>query len=532
MKHKLTKRLILYFSITLLTFSLIIGTLFSMMFMHYTSNLHLSDLKKRAVSIADTISNMPDFETAHQNHMQEMQHNNTSNTMGSHHGMMHGTSDKEKCKKTTTPAQKESTDSSPQEILSNKGYGYASYLRMLDEIAQSEVWIVDEQARTIDLYRQGQSCAISYEELPPEAAEVIEKIFTGEVDVSENFSTALGTPSVTAGAPIRDDNGQVIAALLLHRTLSDMNKAEHGGFLILALCMLTAFLLSVLLSILLARRFIRPLQRMEETAADLTQGDYSARTGITQDDEIGSLARSLDTLSSRLAEAAQESARLDKMRQDFITNISHELRTPITVLRGSLEVLQADLISDPQEKHEYLQQMMSNIIQLQRLVNDLLELTRLQNPDFSIEKSPINLTDALSDALHTAHHLADKKSIQLKLPSEPLPIALDADYGRIRQMFLIILDNAVKFSANNSTIEVTLQVQQHHWSIGIRDYGCGINAEELPHIFERFHRATDKSNPNGTGLGLAIANQIAERHDIQLRCESEPGKGTCFYFSR
>ena len=496
MKHKITKRLILYFSITLLGFALIIGILFSMLFMHYSKGLRASDLKKRAVSMADTISRMPDFEAEHGQHMSGMG-NGSGMGSGMHHGMMRNS------------------------------------LRMLDEIAQSEVWIVDEQARTIELYQHGKSSAPDYDALPPEASEVIDEVFSGSVPVSENFSKTLGTPSVTAGAPICDENGNIVAALLLHRNLNDMNKAEHGGFIILAICLLTAFLLSIPLSILLARRFIQPLQRMEETAASLAAGDYTAQTGIEQDDEIGSLAQSLDQLSLRLDEASQESSRLDKMRQDFITNISHELRTPITVLRGSLEVLQAGLITEPAEKTAYLQEMMSNIIHLQRLVNDLLELTRLQNIDFVIEKAPINLTDALSDALHTARHLADSKGISLHFPDELPPIAFTADYGRIRQMFLIILDNAVKFSPAGSSIEISLQTgDDENWEIILQDHGCGIAPDELPHIFERFHRSTSASNPNGTGLGLAIANQIANRHGLFMSCESTLHEGTTFRFSK
>ena len=502
MKHKITRRLILYFSMTLLVFSLLIGSLFSMLFIRYTSSTQQDELRKKAIAIADMLSIMPEFSADRQISQPSPASHAHHGMMGMNHGMMHPS--------------------------------YDAYLRTLDEITQSEVWIVDEQAHTIDFCGQHQA-AVSYDTLPPEAAQVISEVFAGEITVNDNFSQVLGTPSITAGAPLRDKDGHIVAALLLHRTLKDMNKAEHDGFLILALCIGTAFLLSILLSYVLARRFIRPLKRMEKTAACLTQGDYTARTGITQDDEIGSLARSLDTLSLRLFEAEQESSRLDKMRQDFITNISHELRTPITVLRGSLEVLQADLITDPKEKQEYLQQMMANIIHLQRLVNDLLELSRLQNTDFTIEKSTINLTEALTDAMHTARPIAGKKNITFNGPEASVPIAIEADYGRIRQMFLIVLDNAVKFSPEGSTIDITISIlsppnRPPKWQIAIRDYGTGIDANELPHIFERFHRS-HSNNANGTGLGLAIASRIAERHSIQLHCESTPGQGSCFYFS-
>ena len=503
MKYKLTRRLVLYFSVILLTFSLIIGGTFAFLFMHYTSDLHIKDLKKRAVAVADMMSHMPDYQTQHQQHHMMMQ------------GGMMG-------KGSNAPRDWSISNSSTDN-------NFKAYLRNVNLIAQSEIWLVDEEAHTIDFY--GHKQTLSYDELPKDAEHLIEQVFDGEIEVSKEFSSLLGAPSITVGAPVRDENGNIIAALLLHRTLNDVNQAERGALFILALCLCLAFLLSILLSVMLARRFIRPLGRMQTTAAKLADRNYSVRTGIEQDDEIGSLARSLDILSVRLAEAEKESNALDQMRQDFITNISHELRTPVTVLRGSLEVLQADLITDPQEKKNYIEEMMKNIIYLQRLVNDLLELSRLQNASFSIEKSPMNLLDSLQDAVHTVRHLAEQKEISITLPETPAPVGVSGDYGRLRQMFIILLDNAVKFSPTGSRIETTCEENGSHWQIAVRDHGCGIAPEELPHIFERFHRTRAENNKNGTGLGLAIASQIASRHDISIRCESTPGEGTCFYLS-
>ena len=220
------------------------------------------------------------------------------------------------------------------------------------------------------------------------------------------------------------------------------------------------------------------------------------------------------------------------MRQDFITNTSHELRTPITVLRGSLEVLQAGLVTDGPEKEEYLAQMMTNILHLQRLVNDLLELSRLQNADFSIDMQPLNLQDVLQDALHGARPLAEPRNIQLQRQGETAPLLLTGDYGRLRQMFMILLDNAIKFSPPGSRIELTVQGEGAHWQIDLQDHGCGIAPEELPHIFERFRRAHNEQNKNGTGLGLAIAGEIAQRHGITLTCASKLHEGTCFTFRK
>ena len=516
MKHKITRRLVLYFSLTLVVFSIIIGSLFSFLFVNYTTDLHIKDMKRRAATLAETLSTMPDYAAQQQKMRQEGMHGN---------GMQHGMMQYGKMQHNASHTASEDTVNAPPAA------DYETYLRMFNDVAQSEVWLVDSEGHTMHYY--GHANNFSYNDLPKDAEQLIEKVLQGEIVAGKNFSNMLGTPSITVGAPIRDSDGSVTAALLLHRTVKDMTKTETGGFMILAGCLLLAFLLSILLSGLLARRFIRPLRRMEETAAQLAEGNYTVQTGIRQDDEIGSLAASLDILSQRLEEARRESARLDQMRQDFITNTSHELRTPITVLRGSLEVLQAGLLTEGQEKDEYLAQMMANILQLQRLVNDLLELSRLQNADFSIEMQPLNLQDVLQDALHGARPLAEPKDIRLELQGETAPILLEGDYGRLRQMFLILLDNAVKFYPAGSSIQLQVSFPgTGHWQVDLQDQGCGIAPEELPHIFERFRRARSEQNKNGTGLGLAIASEIAQRHAITLTCTSVLNQGTCFTFRR
>ncbi len=517
MKNKITHRLVLYFSLTLLVFALIIGSLFSFLFVHYTSDLHIKDMKRRAITLADTLSSMPDYAAQQQKMRQSAMHGNGmahGNGMMQYGKMMHA----DDCPAANTP------------VNAPPAADYETYLRMFNDIAQSEVWLVDSEGHAMHYY--GHANNFSYNDLPVEAEQLIEKVLQGDVVAGKNFSSLLGAPSITVGAPIRDSDGSVTAALLLHRTVKDMTKTETGGFMILAGCLLLAFLLSILLSGLLARRFIRPLRRMEETAAQLAEGNYEVTTGIHQDDEIGSLAASLDILSQRLDETRKESARLDQMRQDFITNTSHELRTPITVLRGSLEVLQAGLVADGPEKEEYLAQMMTNILHLQRLVNDLLELSRLQNADFSIDMQPLNLQDVLQDALHGARPLAEPRNIQLQRQGETAPLLLTGDYGRLRQMFMILLDNAIKFSPPGSRIELTVQGEGAHWQIDLQDHGCGIAPEELPHIFERFRRAHNEQNKNGTGLGLAIAGEIAQRHGITLTCASKLHEGTCFTFRK
>ena len=175
---------------------------------------------------------------------------------------------------------------------------------------------------------------------------------------------------------------------------------------------------------------------------------------------------------------------------------------------------------------------MSQTSQLERLVNDLFELTRLENPDFTIEKSQGSITDALEDAVSSANRIASKKNIAIKAVSPIMPVIMDMDYGRIRQMFLIVLDNAVKFSPADGEIELSLQSNDSGWSVSIRDHGQGIPEDILPELFGRFRSHKGENNPNGTGLGLAIAKQIANRHGIELTAKNAESGGAVFTFSK
>jgi signal transduction histidine kinase len=161
------------------------------------------------------------------------------------------------------------------------------------------------------------------------------------------------------------------------------------------------------------------------------------------------------------------------------------------------------------------------------LVGDLLDLSKLQNSDFPIEKEPIDLYDVLEDAVRSVRGLADAKDIQLKTEFLQKGVNFIGDYARLRQMLIILFDNAIKFSAPGKTIEIYCGDS----FIRIRDHGAGIPEAEIPYIFDRFHKSRDEMNKEGTGLGLAIAKQIADRHGISLGVTSKVGVGTEFTVS-
>ncbi len=485
MRYKITRKLILFITVILLLFSVVTGFLFSFLFNRYTVDFHKADMERRVLVVAETLSTYLEGGAV------------APSGMGQGMGM------------------------------TGNMHGFRSYLNVIDKIAMSDVWVVDENAEMIV---RGQGANLNLSEIPAAGETVIKEALLGNVSYSESFSDVLGSKYLTIGAPVKNAAGDIIAAVLLHAPVNSIESSTMAGFQILSLSTLIALALAIGLAILLSMKFIRPLKDINRTAKKLVEGDYAVKTGVTLDDEIGELAGTIDVLSERLLVASTESERMDKTRRDFISNISHELRTPVTVLRGSLEALRDKVVVDPAQVSEYHGQMLKECLSLQRLVDDLLSLTKLQNPDFKMDMVSLNLSEVLSDVVRSMKTLAEKKNIVLDFENPYETLKIRGDYGRLRQMIMVIIDNAIKFSPENDTVKISTKCRENHCSLSIEDHGIGIAKEDLPFVFDRFNKVSAKGNYQGTGLGLAIAKEIAARHQIGLSAESEPHQKTVFTF--
>lgn len=473
MKKRIIWKLAVSLGTVLLVFSIVTCTVFTMLFKQYTTILHQSDIEKKARGVAETYG---EFITNHPSSLKPGENNDI-------------------------------------------------YLQFFDALTQADVWIVNESK---ELITHG---SYTYQDLPVDVHSMSDRIFTGETVFSEGFSELLKVPTMTVGVPLHDSHGAVNGAVLLHTPVHGIDVAISRGVAIFSISIFAALLMTVITALVLSYFFTKPLQKMERTARKLTDGDYKARTGVTQQDELGRLAQTMDLLAERLDEVSLEKDRLDHMRQDFVTNISHELRTPVTVLRGTLESLRDGIISGPEETTQCLEDMVAESVFLERLVNDLLELSRLQNADFNIEMLPVNLCDVVSDVVRGMRRVSRQKKVAISAANPYSAYWMIGDYGRIRQMLLIVLDNAVKFSAPGQIVTMELmEWEPGKMTLRIADSGVGIPAAELPFIFKRFQKSQEESNRGGTGLGLSIARQIAVRHGIEITVSSEEQVGTEFLF--
>ena len=496
-KTKIFYKLIFYFVISLLLFSIVVGGVFSSMFIKNTVNLTKKNLEIRALKISSILSSEP------ANRIEKMKENFKEQNKNKIHSIRNS---------------------------SNHINERRRNMRLIEDIAMAEVWYVDAKTGEITQGRFNSNTPSSYLKLPPNAENVIDVALKGKINTSENFSQFLTNRSITIAAPIFDpiNKSSITGVVLLHSPISDLSEAQTMGIYTIIFSIIIALILAIISSIILSLSFSKPLNKIKSTALLLSDGDYTAKTKVNQSDEIGELAKTIDELSERLFISSKESERFEKMRNDFITNISHELRTPITVIRGSIEAICDGIITDETMVNEFHQQILSDSIHLQNLVNDLIDLNKLQNFDFPIKKSEINLYDSINDSIRSMRQLANKKNIAINyLSSNSNELLFNGDYQRIRQMIIIILDNAIKFSPNDKNITITSENNENYYNLEISDQGKGISVENTEKIFDRFYKSQNDNN-DGMGLGLSIAKQIAIRHNINLSVKSEVDIGTTF----
>lgn len=419
--------------------------------------------------------------------------------------------------------------------------GFKAYKEALASIENSDnkdIWIVSNLEGTHQLASEFTNVDISKTELTDEIWEVLQDAFGGENASNQGYDSIYECSVVRVAVPIYDAKGYVSGAVMIISLVQSQRKIIRASESMIIVSLFVGLLVALVISILFARQLARPVNNMKDVAMKLAEGDYQTKTEVKMAGEIGDLASSLDVLSVKLAENEQERKNMEKMRMDFFANVSHELRTPITVMRGYTESLVDWVITGEEKRQKYYQRMLLECQSMQRLVGDLLLLSKMQNPDFQLEKEPVSLAQILEDLLRSGSQLAAKKNLHIYFIQDGQEHFKDTedylmmgDYDRLRQMFLVILDNAVKFSNEGGSITITLDHSSEKLFVSIQDEGIGILEEELPFIFEKFYKSKLRQNAKGSGLGLMIAREIAEKHGGEITVESQQNKGTTFYFS-
>lgn len=268
-------------------------------------------------------------------------------------------------------------------------------------------------------------------------------------------------------------------------------------------------------SIGLANSIVKPLNNIRAVSAQMAKGRFNVRIKGDYKYELGELSSTLNYM-------AQEIVRSNQVKDDFISSISHELRTPLTSIKGWSETLTSGGY-DPDETKIGMQIITKETDRLIGLVEEILDFSKLQQNEMKMVMGIVSLRELLQEIMLNLWAKAEKKGIEIKLESEEKPL-IYADANRLKQVFLNLVDNAIKFSHENGVILLSIELEEKYVTVSVRDFGIGISEEHIQRVKDRFFQVNHVNG--GTGLGLAITQQLVELHHGTLDMESELGQGT------
>lgn len=315
---------------------------------------------------------------------------------------------------------------------------------------------------------------------------------------------------------IQNDAGSVVGGVRYVVSLEEADK-QIGmvvGILILAGVVILLFISTS--SYYFMKSILTPIKEIGATARQIAQGDFKARIEKSNDDEIGQLCDTINDMAVELGAA-------EKMKNDFISSVSHELRTPLTAIKGWAETMQGGGMDD-----ETFDKGMSVIIReserLSGIVEELLDFSRMQSGRMTLTMDKIDILAELGEAVYMFSERA-KSEHKYLLYEEPRMLSpVLGDINRLRQVFVNILDNALKYTGEGGTISVVASEENGYIRVAISDNGCGIPPEHLPNVKKKFYKANQ--TVRGSGIGLALADEIMRLHSGSLEIESHENVGT------
>jgi signal transduction histidine kinase len=304
---------------------------------------------------------------------------------------------------------------------------------------------------------------------------------------------------------------------------------DGAAFLIILLIAVNTMILGLYIS----RSFTKPLQEFLRATQELEKGNFSVRANIKTNDELALLSDAFNKSASALEKMEEERQQLDKAKSEFLSIVSHELRTPITPLKAQLQMLQQEYFGKLTEKQEQsLTVILRNAERLNKIIEDFLEVSRIEAARLKFVFKQVSPLELIQETVRFMEGFAKEKNISLVVGTEQLP-DIEADPDRISQVLRNLIHNAIKFSPQNSTIEIHANLQKDHLRFGVQDQGVGLTPEDQIRVFEPFYQVagTLSRNYGGTGLGLTICRGIIEAQKGKIWVESKPEQGCSFYFT-
>lgn len=352
----------------------------------------------------------------------------------------------------------------------------------------------------------------------------INDALAGIVAIYTRRSSSTSSNWLYVAYPVRE-SGHTTGVIRVGVPLTDIERRLNNDLYVFLEILLATGIVTVLISLWLAKRVNRPVKEMSAMAKKIAlSSDMSEFVPVLRRDEIGELGQSFNQMIGRLREE-------ERLRQEFIANASHELKTPTMAIGSVVEALQAGAAKDPELCQQFLNSLEKLVERQTGLLQDLLDITRLDGSRQGKWHDEVNLMQVIGDAIEQIRPQAEKKELVFKNMADTDGLTTPGNAIQLQRALVNILTNAVNYTPSLGSITVSTKVHdKEEVEIRIEDTGVGIDPSDLPHIFERFYRAdkTRTRQTGGTGLGLAITREILYRHHGTIDVESTVGKGSIF----
>ncbi|MBQ6240143.1 MAG: HAMP domain-containing histidine kinase [Firmicutes bacterium] len=420
----------------------------------------------------------------------------------------------------------------------------------LDAVAKArnlEIWICLEPMETksgsvtVPTMRMGGANAQEDISLSAQSAAFIEEIRTGAEEKTifrdqfpEYYPNKTMTMAYSASYYERQTLGEYYgltlpvektAVVLLNIALSDISNTIHQMLYVVLMLFLILSIVVAILIWMMSNTIIEPVNEMREIAGMISKGDFSNKVTVRSRDEIGDLAESFNKM-------AEELEQVEETQRAFISNISHDFRSPLTSIRGFVQAILEDVIP-PEQHKKYLQIVFDETNRLSKLANDLLILNKMDSGQDVLQLTRFDINEMIRTLVLTFEQRIEEKNLAIDFRFLQEKLFVNADEEMIQRVIYNLVDNAIKFTQQGDSITVETSIVNKKAYISVSDTGVGMDEETQKHIFERFRKgdASRGLNKSGMGLGLAIVKQSIVKHGEDIHVTSKPGEGTNFEFT-
>lgn len=352
----------------------------------------------------------------------------------------------------------------------------------------------------------------------PTSFNALERAMRGEIVYETIERTKPRLRMVTI--PIMD-NKKVTSVVQVGTSLEDFDETIRKLLLIMIISIPTSIIVTIVVGYFMAKKALRPVDQIRRAAVKISSSNLDEKIDIRgRRDELGRLAETFNAMIGRLKDAFQ------RINQ-FSIDVSHELKTPLTILKGETEVA----LRKEREKDDYQKLLLSNLEEIDRMsciIDDLLLLSKADTKEIKLNIEEVALRDLIMDVCMNMKVVADKKSVELQM-SELEDVRLKGDELKLRRMLLNIVENGIKYSHVGGKVSVSSYVNDGYAWIDVKDDGIGISEEDIKYVFDRFYRADrSRKRESGSGLGLSISRWIAGAHKGSIEVKSQPAQGSVF----